>query len=262
MVSRKNASSVINYIVDTYKIDLLLQTYRRMGIHLGSGQRGGEQYFIEQILPSLLKTKPRVLFDVGGNVGNYTQTLNKAFPEARVFSFEPIKSNYEQLESMVNTLDNISCFNIGMSSVSGTKKIYFPNSKNNVHGSLYEGSLKELLNYEELYSEEIELTTLDDFTKSSNIDQIDFLKIDTEGHELEVLEGAKNLIDNQKIKVIQFEFNEMNIMSRTFLIDFYKMLTGFDFYRLRSQDILPLGAYNSRNEIFQIQNLIAVRKGL
>ena len=56
------------------------------------------------------------------------------------------------------------------------------------------------------------------------IDDIDFIKIDVEGHELAVLQGAVNMINQNRIKVIQFEFNVANILSRVFLKDFYDLL--------------------------------------
>lgn len=99
---------------------------------------------------------------------------------------------------------------------------------------------------------------LDQYCKDNAIDHIDFIKIDTEGHELSVLRGCEQLIYDHNLKVVQFEFNEMNVMSRSFLRDFYSILAGFSFYRLRQDGLLSLGKYNTRNEIFKFQNIIAV----
>jgi hypothetical protein len=108
----------------------------------------------------------------------------------------------------------------------------------------------------------IKLETLDSFCKNNGIEKINFLKIDTEGNELKVIKGGLEMILN-KVDVIQMEFNEMNIVSRVFLKDFYELLSGkFNFYRLTKNAIIALGDYSSINEIFRYQDLLLVRKEL
>src|SRR5258708_1156157 len=74
---------------------------------------------------------------------------------------------------------------------------------------------------------EFKMDTIDNFCKINNISNIDFLKIDVEGHELSVLKGAQYMLTNKHIKIIQFEFNSHNVYSRVFLRDFYLMLKDY-----------------------------------
>ncbi len=67
------------------------------------------------------------------------------------------------------------------------------------------------------------------------------------------------MLSNGKIEVIQFEFNEMNVVSRTFLKDFYDILSNYDLCRLDSNKLIPLFKYESKNEIFQFQNFLATQ---
>ena len=107
------------------------------------------------------------------------------------------------------------------------------------------------------------MDTLDNFAKKEKIKKIDFLKIDIEGNELSVLEGAKNLIKGNKISLIEFEFNEMNAYSRTFFKDFINLLPNFKFYRIMPKGLYKLGPYKPiTHEIFAFQNILAVKKGL
>ena len=88
------------------------------------------------------------------------------------------------------------------------------------------------------------------------------LKIDTEGYESEVLKGASRMISNELIDIIQLEFNEMNVISKVFLKDFYNMLPGYNFFRLDSNRLIALNNYNPANEIFLFQNIVAVKQNL
>ncbi len=78
--------------------------------------------------------------------------------------------------------------------------------------------------------------------------------------ELEVLKGAAELLKRGAIKIIQFEFNSMNVYSRAFLHDFYCLLPGFEFFRLSADKLIPLNEYHSQNEIFLYQNIIAIQR--
>jgi hypothetical protein len=107
-----------------------------------------------------------------------------------------------------------------------------------------------------------EIVSLDDFCSDEGIDRIDFLKIDMEGLELEVLRGATRMLKEQRFGIIQFEFGECDIFSRVFLRDFYQFLVGYRFARLCSQGLLDLGPYRHENEIFRNQNIVVVPDAL
>jgi Methyltransferase FkbM domain len=104
---------------------------------------------------------------------------------------------------------------------------------------------------------------LDDYLSENGIGHVNLLKVDAEGHELKILHGVINNIRNNKIDVIHFEFNEMNIISKTFMKDFYDLLTNYSFYRLLPYGLLSLGDYKpAKYEIFLFQNIVAIRKGI
>jgi len=71
------------------------------------------------------------------------------------------------------------------------------------------------------------------------------------------------MISEDKINVIQFEFNEFNIFSKTFFYDYYKILPQYKFYRIMPGNrLFPLGEYISAHEIFRYQNILAVNNSL
>jgi hypothetical protein len=112
----------------------------------------------------------------------------------------------------------------------------------------------------EVVSTEIVIETLDDIAKREGIEFIDFLKIDTEGHELAALQGASTLLENGRIGCIHFEFNEMNVVSRVFFRDFRKILHQYKLFRLLPNGMLPVGSGPLGSEIFAFQNIVALPK--
>jgi hypothetical protein len=108
---------------------------------------------------------------------------------------------------------------------------------------------------------EVEGITLDDFTEQAKLGSVDLLKIDTEGFELRVLQGARRLIDRDGLAMIQFEFNIMNVATRVFARDFLDLLPEYRFYRLLPAGLAPLGAYDAVYwEQFAYQNLVALHE--
>jgi hypothetical protein len=57
---------------------------------------------------------------------------------------------------------------------------------------------------------------------------VDYLKIDVEGHEPDVLAGCEKLLREGRIRAIQFEYGRVNIETRFLLLDFYDLLCGYD----------------------------------
>ncbi len=127
------------------------------------------------------------------------------------------------------------------------------------HGSIYSGALLSLHSYRDLVEYQIQQITLDDYVDQNNIQQIDFLKIDVEGHEFAVLEGCARLLRENRIRAIQFEFNEMHTISRVFLKDFIALLPDFAIYRMDTHMLHKL-TYSPREEIFQFQNIFCIKK--
>ena len=79
-------------------------------------------------------------------------------------------------------------------------------------------------------------------------------------HELNVLKGAGDLLKNERIRIIQFEFTQLNIISKTRLADFFELLPEYDFFRMLPDGVVKLEYNPVFCEIFAFQNIVAVRK--
>jgi FkbM family methyltransferase len=112
-------------------------------------------------------------------------------------------------------------------------------------------------------SEEVNIQTLDLYTLERKIKEIDFLKIDVEGHELDVLKGAEKLLSNGSIKCIQFEFGGCNIDTRTYFQDFWYLLAelfNYTIYRITPLGLIKVDRYRELDEIFLTTNYLAVKQ--
>ena len=217
----------------------------------------GEYSFLNNVFKNI-KDLDVVFFDIGANKGSYSSLVRSIYKNARIYAFEPNKAAYNTLKT-VGKRGNIFCFNIGMSNTAGNGVLYDrAGSSGSVHASLYSKVISEI-HHVGIEQTNIKLTTIDSFMEQASIDHIHLLKIDTEGHELEVLRGAQLALKNKKISVIQFEFNEMNVVSRVFMKDFFDLLPGYSFFRLLPDGMAPLGKYSPvRHEIFAFQNIVAL----
>ena len=218
----------------------------------------GEEFFFRSLLA---EAEAPTILDVGANSGKYSCFIKSVNPMARIFAFEPHPATYARLQKAGREA-GFAAFNFGLSDKEGTITLYARDDhpEGSSHASLY-SEVIESLHKAQCIGVEVTLRTLDDTIRALGIEHIDLLKIDTEGHELAVLQGAEKTLRAEKIDCIHFEFNEMNVISRVFLRDFYTMLPGYSFYRMLSDGLVPLGAYGPPvlMELFMYQNVVALR---
>jgi FkbM family methyltransferase len=245
------------------KVDLLAHAHVQIGVGHNT-YNSGEDYVINDVIATALGSEPKTVFDVGANIGEYAKMISNRFPNALVYCFEPIPATFQILSESTTGLNTINT-QAALGSSAGSIDIHMGggNSDGSM-ASVYKTPLETIFSFvgEVNQTISVPITTLDEFCKDISAN-IDFLKIDVEGHELEVLKGAANLIKEDKISLIQFEFNEFNMFSKTFMFDFYRTLPQFDFYRIMpGSRLLPMGEYNSSLEIFRYQNILAINKKL
>jgi FkbM family methyltransferase len=256
---------IVKYASAILKVNLQQLSYENIGIFKYQNfSISGEEFLLQKVLPAVVHEKKITAFDIGANEGDYAIQIQKQYSEGQIFCFEPIMQTFEALCEKTTKYKNIRCFNIGLGEKKDTFEIFtYKNKLNNKHASLYKEVITDIHNSkEDCIAYSVQIDTLSDFCEEHRIKVIDFLKIDTEGSEFSVLKGGISLIEERRIKVIQFEFGEMNVVSRVFLKDFYNILGEYNIYRLDTNRLIPLYQYNAWNEIFLYQNFVAIRKDL
>jgi FkbM family methyltransferase len=214
----------------------------------------GEQHFLRERFRSVARP---IVFDVGANVGGYASAVLSQNPNAQLFAFEPHPETFQQLsENLIGR--EIQLINAACGRVAGEMILYDYSTAASEHASFYQEVIEQL-HHKEARAHSVQVIDLDTFASGRGIEHIDLLKIDTEGHELVVLDGAQRLLRDRKISAIQFEFNEMNVISRTFFRDFYTALPEYKLFRMVRDGLIPLPEYSpGLCEIFLFQNIVAL----
>lgn len=230
----------------------------------GMGITNYQNYFTGEL--SMLKrlkksgTKLENVFDVGANVGDYSLNIQGLFPSAKIFAFEPVAETYSILQKKCKKT-KIKTYNLGLGEKNGESKIFYDGGGGCLKTASIFGEVEKKLKKSVIHSEKIKMVTIDSFVNKNKIEKIDFLKIDVEGNELSVLNGARKMISDKKISIIQFEFNEMNLVSKATFRDFEILLKDYNLYRILPKNLLKLDRNNNlETEIYLYQNILAILK--
>lgn len=203
---------------------------------------------------------PYCIFDVGANHGQFLQLARRHIPltQMHVHCFEPSATAFAVLSDC--GAHGVTLNKFGLSTESGKARLHFDEP-----GSGMASLTKRDLAFRGIDfdgSEEVDLDTLDAYCSRNGILGIDLLKIDVEGHELDVMRGGKQLFASRRIGMVLFEFGGTSIDTRTFFRDFWDFFegVGFDLYRITPSGYSnPIHDYAESEEQFLTMNLLAIR---
>jgi FkbM family methyltransferase len=219
----------------------------------------GERALLQRLVYANRDLEKRwTLVDAGANVGEWSATASEVLERAEIdhviWAFEPGREPYAQLVERTAELPAIRPQRVALGSEQGEAVLRYDRPGSGL-ASLY-ARRGVALDREE----RIEITTLDAFRERHGIGDIDFLKLDVEGHELAVLRGAADTLAEGQVSAVQFEFGGTHIDSRTFFRDLYDALgSEFEISRILRDGLRPLGAWSERLEIFRLGNYVAQR---
>jgi len=150
-----------------------------------------------------LSEQASIVFDVGANFGLFGLITKSVNRNCSVHCFEPLKRNSTLIEinSKLNGFDIHNCC-AAVSDKEGTNLFYDMDSYDNTIGSFNKEFVNKHKHHTQLVPIKVDTITLDRYAERNSISKIDLLKIDVEGHELEVLQGALDLIRRGKPQLV------------------------------------------------------------
>lgn len=212
----------------------------------------GELRALKEILPSC-----HTVFDVGANVGKWVELALQINPSLQLHGFEASRITFQKLmQSPVAQRLNANHVALGATPGEAILHVYAETGGMN---SLY--SRRGLSIGQPIGEERVRVTTLTDYCTEQGIEQIDFLKLDVEGHEMAVLKGGEALLAGAQIRFIQFEYGGSNIDARTFLGDFFELFGryGYRLHKIYPDRLELVPCYEQQMENFHYQNWMATR---
>ena len=157
------------------------------------------QHDIKQHLP---RFRAEVVFDVGANVGQSAKKYLMWFAGAQIFCFEPVEASFFELREKLKNHRQVHCHHLALGASDSTGNMVHRGSSDMFFLAKTE---KESSQYKPDELEKVEIQTLDHFCRDHGINKISYLKIDTEGNDLEVLKGAENMLQEQRIDLVEVE---------------------------------------------------------
>ena len=225
-------------------------------------QTNGEEWYLRELGKA---TEVKCVFDIGANVGDWLLLCRQYSPQAIIHAFEIAPPTFGKLQKNAGQLANIILNPVGVSDRNDEIEVFYSETEDGLTTAF-----KEHLNdeYRMAGQESIQPRTIrakvirgDDYAKKHGIQMIDVLKIDVEGMEESVLRGFEEMFLQRRIRLVQFEYNTTNIISKFLLRDAHQFFTRFG-YRLGKlyPNYVDFRNYHYRHEDFGGPNMIAVRK--
>jgi FkbM family methyltransferase len=232
--------------------------------HLGIGTGADVAQSGERAVLELLRREAGeelCVFDVGANEGQFLRLLLDTLAGARckVHCFEPSRAAFERLEQ--GARDPAVVLNpFGLGKAAGEAELYADKPGSGL-ASLSRRRLDHF-GIDFSHRERVRLETLDGYCERLAIGRIDLLKLDVEGHELDVLQGGERLFAERRVRRVAFEFGGCNIDSRSFVQDFFYFFAARGmraFYRvLPAGGLEPIPAYSESLEQFRTSNFLVL----
>ncbi len=146
--------------------------------------------------------------DVGAHTGEFTTMLLRILSSPIIHAFEPAPHSYHQLKNRFSNQAQVKLIEAGLGADSGTATFNaFDNTTLNSFLPLVSEGASRLGNPASTATLGARILRLDDYAASAGLDQIDLLKIDTQGYELHVLQGAAPLFAARRIRTVLLEIN-------------------------------------------------------
>jgi FkbM family methyltransferase len=166
----------------------------RMAVRLSNKLHPHGNNICRDITRGLPNVCIHTVFDVGANVGQTTREFARWFPDAQFYCFEPEERNFGELQNNTTRLKHVHLFKTALGNIKGK-------------GSLMLSDDHTMHRIGHTYSDgiDVDIETIDGICEKYGVGEIDILKIDTEGYDLKVVEGALDMLTEQKISIIYTE---------------------------------------------------------
>lgn len=183
--------------------------------------------------------KDSVVFDIGANIGIHSVCFSNISSEGTVYSFEPAISTYRFLLKNISNCNNVIPINAGISDLNSTLEFY--ESDDNALSSFKDTQRDSVKKKYEVLCFKI-----DDFAKLFSINKLDFVKIDVEGFEHEVLKGMRETIFKYKPVIFCEVYQGTNSNTNPELTFRFIEELGYDIFNMVEDHLKEFQAHDDK----------------
>lgn len=246
-----NSNKIEHELEDNVRIILYNDSILCRLIYFGFEQT--EISFIKKFL-----RKGDVFIDIGANIGLFSLHASKILGDTgKIYAIEPTPDTFDRLKQNIklNKFENIEPHNLGLSNSKSFFDFHISNDGHDAWNSF--ANLPELISCEKIT---VQADTLDSFILQNKIKNISLIKLDVEGWEKFVLEGAESILKQDNAPVFMVEFTETNAFAAGYYLgELFDMMKdfGYEWYSYNNK------ANTLRKEIkklhYPYENLIAIK---
>lgn len=198
-----------------------------------------------------LNYQPKSIFDVGANKGGWTASTLEYFPNANYVLFEPQQNLANDINNRFLNKPNVQCFAVGVGNEKATLQFTIHDRDDSCNFRM----TKEEAQAKGFQQMEVPVIAIDEFINEQNLPKPDILKIDAEGIDLQVLEGAQETIKNHTEVVLI----EVAVMNPSFDNSALKVMNQMDALGFKLFDITDLNRPLTK-KILWLSEFVFVRK--
>jgi FkbM family methyltransferase len=193
----------------------------------------------------LRKFEFKTIIDIGANVGTYAAELQKN--SRKVICIEPLKENINYLKYLMKK--NVKIYNCALSNKNKSEYIYIPKINFNFDYALATLNYKNIINFKELKRVKVKLKKFDQlFFNTYTSKNIDFIKIDVEGHELEVLKGM-NIFLKKNNPMFLIEIEKRHNINFEQVFTFFKKRNYKSYILIENQNLINISRNDFKKKI-------------
>ena len=186
---------IINKILLKLRIEKRFLLEQKWGIKKPSDPHTISKSILKRYLP-----KNPIIIDCGAHIGSDSIELAKIFTQGKIHSFEPVPALYKFLKFNSRKQSNIFCYELALSNTNGIAKMFVSSGTSDASSSLLKptGHLVDHPNVHFDNGIEVKTQTLDTWAEKNNIDKVDFLWLDMQGFELQMLKASNKILHTIK----------------------------------------------------------------
>jgi FkbM family methyltransferase len=197
-------------------------------------KRKWKEYIFWKKIKKILPDNP-VILEAGAYDGNDTIKMASIWPGSIIYAFEPVPDIFKILRSKTSSFSNIKIYNTALSDTTGEQQIFISSGRSNASSSLLAPKLHIEIHPDVHFNQKAlaQTITINDFVRAEQIETLDFIWLDIQGMEIQVLQNSLNSLS--KIKAILLEVNFIETYHQCFLFEDAKSWLEGQGFRLEWQ---------------------------